>query len=71
VGSNERVPVSVARSVEEAQAAVTAAWRAGNDDEAHLYAAQLAEFLELARRHGVDTAGWLDPAVRAFTRPHS
>jgi hypothetical protein len=57
--------------VKEAQAAVTAAWRAGNDDEAHLYAARLAQFLELARRHGVDTTGWLDPAVRAFASPDS
>ncbi|HTF53119.1 MAG TPA: hypothetical protein VK735_37205 [Pseudonocardia sp.] len=57
--------------INDASAAVSAAWRAGNDDEAHLYAARLAEFLELARRHGVDTGGWVDPAVRAFSQAHT
>jgi len=56
--------------VEEAQTAVRTAWRAGNEDEADRYAARLAELLELAGRHGVDTAGWVDPAVRAFAHTH-
>jgi len=27
--------------------------------------------LELAARHGVDTSGWVDPAVRTFTQTHN
>jgi len=57
--------------VEQAQAAVRTAWRSGNDDEAGRYAARLAELLELAGRHGVDTAGWVDPAVRTFAQAHN
>lgn len=53
--------------VAQAHEAVSAAWQTGNEDRAGLGAARLAELLELAKRHGVDTSGWLDPAVRAFT----
>ncbi|MBB6375870.1 hypothetical protein BKA01_003092 [Pseudonocardia eucalypti] len=52
--------------VEHAQAAVQSAWRFGNDERARLYGARVAELLEVAARHGVDTAGWVEPAVRAF-----
>jgi len=56
--------------IDQAQAAVHAAWRAGNDEDAGRYAARLAELLELAARHGVDTSGWVDPAVRTFAQTH-
>jgi hypothetical protein len=54
--------------VEQAQAAVRMAWQTGNEEQARLYGARLAELLGLAGRHGVDTAGWLDPALRAFAQ---
>jgi hypothetical protein len=45
---------------------VHSAWSAGNDDAATRGASRLSELLELAQRHGIDTARWLDPAVRAL-----
>ena len=57
--------------VEQAQASVRTAWHTGNDEDAVRYAARLAELLELAARHGVDTSGWVDPAVRTFTQTHN
>lgn len=57
---------SLRAGVDQAQQELISAWRAGNDDRAHAHAARLAELFELATRHGVDTGGWVDPAVRAY-----
>lgn len=57
--------------VAQAHDTVNAAWKTGNEDRAGQGAARLAELLDLAERHGVDTSGWVDPAVRAFTETTS
>ena len=51
------------RRVERVQEAIGEAQRAGHDYEAELHGARLADLLDLAARNGVDTAGWVDPAV--------
>jgi len=43
--------------------ALRAAREAGHDHEAELHLARVRDLLELAGRHDVDTAGWVDPAV--------
>ena len=53
--------------VAHAHDTVSDAWKTGNEEQAGQGAARLAELLELAERHGVDTSGWVEPAVRTFT----
>jgi hypothetical protein len=52
--------------MQEAQGAVIAAWRAGDEDRAFARAGELADLLEVAARNDVDTTGWVDPAVRSY-----
>lgn len=54
------------QGVVAAQRAVTTAWKTGNDDHARWHAGHVADLLEIAIRHGIDTSGWVDPAVRSF-----
>ena len=41
-----------------------AAGRSGRDDEVQRHRNRLQDLLDLALEHGVDTAGWVDPATR-------
>ncbi|SDM33068.1 hypothetical protein [Allokutzneria albata] len=49
--------------VEQRFAALVVARDAGHDYEVHLHGARIRDLLEMAARHGVDTRGWVDPAV--------
>ncbi|WP_043726866.1 hypothetical protein [Kutzneria sp. 744] len=51
--------------VQDAQQALEAAREAGHPYEAGLHSGRLADLLELARHHGIDTAGWVDPEILA------
>ncbi|WP_239070935.1 hypothetical protein [Amycolatopsis sp. SID8362] len=53
------------RGIGEAQDATIAATAAGHPYEAYLHRVRLAELLELAARHDVDTAALVQPAVGA------
>lgn len=61
-----RITTVLRGEVDEAALALNAAWRFSNDERADFYAGRLAELLESAARHGVDTTRWVDPAMRAF-----
>ncbi len=52
-----------------AKDALDAARDAGHDHEVNLHIARLRDLLDLARRHDVDTAGWVDAAALA-TQPY-
>ncbi|HEY1972247.1 MAG TPA: hypothetical protein VGH89_30125 [Pseudonocardia sp.] len=54
--------------VEHAHRELGAAWRGGNEERAASAAVRLAELLDLADRHGVDTTRWIDPAARSFLK---
>ncbi|MFB9907858.1 hypothetical protein [Allokutzneria oryzae] len=49
--------------IEQRLAALVVALDAGHDHEVHLHGARIRDLLETAARHGVDTDGWVDPAV--------
>ncbi|MFB9905976.1 hypothetical protein [Allokutzneria oryzae] len=49
--------------VDERLKALAAAQEAGHDYEAHLHSARIRDLLDMAARHGVNTGGWVDPAV--------
>ena len=52
------------RGIGEAQDASVAAMAAGHPYRAYLHRVRLAELLELAARHDVETAALVQPAVR-------
>jgi len=52
------------RGIGEAQAAAVAAADAGHPYEAYLHRVRLAELLDLAVRHDIDTAALVEPAMR-------
>ena len=54
---------SLRSQIEQRMAALVVARDAGHDYEVHLHGARVRDLLELAARHGVDTDGWVDPAV--------
>lgn len=66
VGMMSRFSTALRGQVEDTARALSTAWRIGNDERANFYGSRVGELLELATRHGVDTTGWVDPAVRAF-----
>lgn len=47
--------------IAEEQAAIADARDAGHDNSADLHTAVLADLLDLAARHDVDTTGWVQP----------
>ena len=52
------------RGILEAQQASKDALEAGHPYEAYLHRARLADLVEVAGRHGVDTSALLEPALR-------
>ncbi|TNC28031.1 hypothetical protein [Amycolatopsis alkalitolerans] len=52
------------RGILEAQQAAQGALDTGHPYEAYLYRARLADLLEMAGRHGVDTSALVDAGVR-------
>ena len=48
--------------VESAHEKLIAAREAGHNYEVHLHVARIKDLLELAERHNVDTASWIDPS---------
>ncbi|MFD8497363.1 hypothetical protein [Amycolatopsis sp. NPDC059657] len=48
--------------IQGAQEKLAAAREAGHDYEIYLHVARIKDLLDLAERHGVDTAAWIDPA---------
>jgi hypothetical protein len=48
--------------VQGAQEKLATAREAGHDYEVYLHIARIKDLLDLARRHGIDTTGWIDPA---------
>jgi len=52
------------RGITEAQEASAAAVQAGHPYEAYLHRARLADLLEVATRHAVDTEGLVEPSMR-------
>lgn len=49
--------------VAEAEQTLNEARQAGHDYEIHLHTARIRDLLDLATRHGIDTAGWIPPAL--------
>lgn len=49
--------------VVEAGRTLGVAQRAGHDYEIHLHGARIQDLLDLAVQHGIDTTGWIDPAL--------
>lgn len=52
------------RGIVEAQQASKDALESGHPYEAYLHRARLADLIEVAERHGVDTGTLLEPALR-------
>jgi hypothetical protein len=48
--------------IDRAREDLAAARAAERDDDVDLHAARIEELLDLAERHGVDTATWIDRA---------
>jgi hypothetical protein len=48
--------------VSEAGRTLAEARLAGHDYEVHLHGARIRDLLDLAERHGIDTANWIDAA---------
>nr|WP_042190983.1 hypothetical protein [Kibdelosporangium sp. MJ126-NF4]CTQ96989.1 hypothetical protein [Kibdelosporangium sp. MJ126-NF4] len=51
------------RQVADGLTTLDKARQAGLDYEAHLHGARIRDLLDVAARHGIDTGGWVNPAV--------
>jgi hypothetical protein len=51
------------RKVAEAALTLREAQEAGHDYEMHLHSARIRDLLDRAAQHGIDTDGWIDPAL--------
>lgn len=49
--------------VTDVQQKLAAAQQAGLEYESHLHGARIEDLLDLGARHGIDTNGWVDPAL--------
>lgn len=47
--------------VQDTQLKLAAAQEAGHDYEIYLHVARIKDLLDMAQRHGIDTATWIDP----------
>lgn len=49
--------------IAEAERTLGEAQQAGHDYEVHLHGARIRDLLDMAERHGIDTDGWVSPAI--------
>ena len=67
-GSVSEFVAALRGRVQDAQQGLRAAREAGHPYEAGLHTGRLIDLIEVARHHGVDIHGWVDPEVLAVLR---
>lgn len=64
-GSVSEFVAALRGQVRDAQQALRAAREAGHPYEAGLHTGRLMDLIEVARHHGIDIRGWVDPDILA------
>lgn len=57
--------IEMRAQLEAVQRELVAAERAGSSREVYLRQARLEDLIDIATRHGIDVAPWVDPSLRS------